>query len=274
MSVTTVNSSVAATRPTLIFEDLAAGMRMSQVWRAFAWDEMQNRYRRSVLGLLWIAAAYFIFVIGVGFFFTGFSASSTSFFITYVALGYAAFQFLMGNITDGCQVFTSSSSWIKSAALPYSIYVYKSVFRSLLTFGLQLAMALAIIMFLGWRPTWHALLAIPALGLYILDAVALQYLFGLVAARFRDVIHLVGAITRLLIFVTPIIWVREERGGAVGVIADFNPLTHLVEIFRHPLMGFEPRSLSWAVALALSALIWLAAAVAAARMKRRLPFWV
>ncbi|HXI86336.1 MAG TPA: ABC transporter permease, partial [Parvularculaceae bacterium] len=256
------------------FEDIAAGFKMSHVWRAFAWDEMQQRYRRSILGILWIFVSYAVFVGAIAFFFAGFAQMGSRRFTIYVALGFSTFQFLVGNITDGCQVFSSSGHWIKSATLPYSIYVYKSVFRSIFTFALQLAVTIMIMAYFGERPTWQFLLALPALAIFLLDAVALQYLLGLFGARYRDVPHLIGTLTRVLFFMTPIIWVREEMHGVRAVFADFNPLTHFLEIFRAPLMGAAPRLVSWEVALVATGVIWLAAAVAAWRMRRRLPFWV
>lgn len=273
-SKSTVLSATAAAHPAVFFDDLAEGLRMSEVWRAFAWDETQQRYKRSVLGVLWIVVSYAFFVGTISFFFVGFSSLGASHFVTYVALGFAVFQLLVGNIIDGCQVFSSSANWIKSTAMPYSIYVYKSISRSLFPFALQFCVALVLMVSLGWRPSWLALLAIPALAVFILYAVALQYFLGLVAARYRDINHLTGTITRVLIFMTPILWVREESTGVRALLADINPLTHFLEIFRNPLMGAEPRLLSWGVVLGVTAAFWLAAAVASVFMRRRLPFWI
>lgn len=270
----TIISADNAARFTILFEDLAGGLKLGPVWRAFAWDETQQRYQRSLFGLSWIVISYAFFVACISLFFGGFSSSGSKFFIQYVALGYATYHFLVGNIVDGCQVFTSSGSWIKSAPLPYSIYVYKSIFRSLLPFSLHMVFAFAVMIAVGWTPTPGALLAIPAVAIFVVNAVALQYLLGLVAARFRAVNHLVTTVTRILIFVTPIMWVREERRGVTAILADLNPATHFVEIFRNPLLGLPVRPLSWGLVLLFTALVWIAAAVAASRMRRRLPFWV
>lgn len=274
MTEATVFSAQAAARPTLFFKDVLDGLRMSEVWGAFAWDEMQYRYQRSVFGVLWIVISYAFFVGGITLFFGEFAQAGTLQFLSYVALGYASFYFLVSNITDGCQVFATSESWIKSTALPYSIYVYKSIFRSLLPFTLQLATGLGIMAALGWRPPPLAWQALGAVAAFVLCAVALQYFLGLVGARYRDINHLLGTVTRVLFFVTPVLWVREERTGLVAIIADVNPMTHFVEVFRNPLLGTEPRLVSWVVVIAATLALWVAAAAASARMRRRLPFWV
>lgn len=276
MSETRIISATQFDHPLVFVRDVYEGLKRHYVWRAFAWEETKSRYHRSVLGLFWIIATYAIFVAGISIFFGGFSSKPKPEFTIYVALGYATFQFLVASIADGSAVFTSSSGWIKSTNLPYSIYVFKSLFRSLVPFGMQLSVALMLMIAFGTigKLGWHTLMALPALAIFILCAVPLQYSLGLIAARYNDVKHTIGAITRLLIFVTPILWVREEAKGMRGLLADLNPMTHFLEIFRNPLMGWDVRPISWIVVLGVTLGLWVFAAIISTLMRQRLPFWI
>ncbi len=269
-----VFSARSASGPLAVLVDLRDGLAMGPVWRAFAWDEIQNRYRRSTLGLAWIMISHLIFVGAISIFFGGFSTAGMAGFTIYVAVGFAVFTFIIGNFVDGCDVFRSSASWIKSTSMPYSIYIYKSIARSLFPFAVQLASSLVIMVALGWRPTWTALMAIPALAIFLLNAVWIQLFFGLLAARWRDISHLVSALTRVLFFTTPILWVYEERAGLVKRFADINPLTHFLSIFRAPLLNTEPSPVSWPIVIGWTIFGWVLACAAASVMRRRLPFWV
>ena len=260
--------------PLSIVKDLIEGIKLGPVWRAFAWDEIQQRYRRSVLGLAWIAVSYLIFVGSIALFFADFAALGAKEFTSYVAIGFAAFTFLIGNVIDGCDVFRSARTWIKSTPLPYSIYIYKSIARSVFPFAIHLGVAFAVMAITGWRPAPIILMALPALALYVVNAVAVQWIFGLAAARYRDVSHLVSAITRILFFTTPILFVYGERGGLVKQIVDINPLTHFIEIFRAPVLGHPATAGSWPIALAITVGAWALALVGAGLLRRRLPFWV
>ncbi len=267
-------SAATQSGPRAVVADLVRGFAMGEVWRAFAWDETLARYRRSFFGLAWIAGSYVIFVAVIAIFFGSFSSADAEDFLMYVALGFAAFVYLNGNIIDGCAVFVNSATWIKSTPMPYSVYVYKSIFRSLTPFGLELLIALIGMLVLGWRPSVAALWAVPAFGAYLVFGVWSQYLLGLVAARFRDVGHLVGAVTRILFFTTPIMWTEADAQPIVRTISDFNPLTHLVEIFRAPLLNATVPVESWIFVgwftLAGIALTLTVAGV----MRARLPFWI
>ncbi|WP_375202125.1 ABC transporter permease [Hyphococcus sp.] len=272
--VRNVYSPNARTGVGTVVRDLVDGFLRFPLWTAFAWNDIQKRYRRSMLGLAWIVISYYIFVAAIAVFFGGFSARSGTDYTAYVATGYAALTFLMANISDGCTVFNSAATWIKSTPLPYSTHIYKSISRSLFVFGVQMASALVIMPFLNWHPNAEIWKVIPALALFLVNALWLQVFFGMIATRWRDVAHLFNAVTRILFFTTPILWVYDERTGIRKTLAGFNPFTHFLEIFRGSILG-EPASMgSWLTVLAWTVGGCVMALITASRMQRRLPFWV
>ena len=255
-------------------KDLADGSMRGPLWTAFAWDEIQNRYRRSRLGLAWIMVSYLMFVGAIAVFFGGFSALDSGRFTNYVAVNFAIFNFLIANLTDGCDVFHKDRNWIKSSTLPHSVYIYKSIARSAFTFAISMVIALIIVELSGEKLSWIALWSIPAFFLILLNAVWLQYIFGYLAARFRDLTHFVAAITRILFFVTPIIWVRDEATGMRKLIADFNPFTHACEIFSAPILGRMPDPMSVQIMLGLTIFGFICVIIVGGYANRRLAFWL
>lgn len=257
-----------------ILRDLATGFRHHEVWLAFAWDEIQNRYRRSALGLAWLAISYLIYVFAIATFFGGFSGLDGRLFVQHVAFGMLIYNVVIGNIVDGCSVFVRASGWVKSASLPYAVYVYRGVSRAAFPFAVQAAVAAVLMPLFGWRPEPIGLMAAPALLLIIVLGVAVQYALGLVCARVRDIEHFVQAVSRVFFFTTPILWVYEETEGVRRQLADIIPITPFIEIFRDPLLGMAPDPAQWAQALAWTALAWAAAVLLGAAMRSKLPFWV
>ena len=254
--------------------DMASGLMKAELWFEFAKDEIQHRFRRSLLGVSWLVVSFAMFVAGVAYFFSGFASMPMDEFVFHVAIGYAAYLFIIGNLIDGCEVFTSSKIWIKAMPLPYSIHVYRSITRSVLALFMQFIIIAVLMIIYQKVPSITYLLAIPALLIYVLNAVFIQFLLGLVAARHRDLGHLVTSISRLLIFVTPILWSREGMVGQRAFIADLNPLTHYVEILRAPLMGVPPRLTSWITVIAITIVSGVVTLLVAAVFRRRLPYWL
>ena len=257
-----------------VFADYARGLKYRSLWMAFAANEIQARYRRSILGLAWIVISYLMLVCAIALFFGGFSQKSQLDFVFYVAIGYAGFQYIVGNISDGCEVFRASSAWIKSTPLPYSVYVYIRIVRSVFPFLLHMATALTVMALMGWRPDWGALYVFPALAIFLFVSPPIQMVFGLIATRWEDISHLVAAVTRLLFFLTPVMWVYDEQGGLRYYVATANPVTHFLEIFRAPLLGQPFPFESWWFVLGFTVAIWAAAIIVGALMRRRLPFWL
>ena len=76
-----------------------------------------------------------------------------------------------------------------------------------------------------------------------------------------------------MLFVTPIMWPLSTLGDAT-YIAEINPLYHLIDIVRAPLLGQNAEFSSWLVAIALmfpgsAVSMWLLR-----RASRRLVFWI
>lgn len=257
-------------------KDLGRGLSNSRLWLAFAGDEVQQRYRRSRLGLAWIILSYLLFVAAISIFFGGFSSKEASDFTAYVAVNYALFSFLVANLTDGCAVFRTSKNWVSSMPLPHSIYVFKSVARSAFVFAISITVAIVVLLATGHLRTPVALLSIPAFVLLLFNAVLVQTTLGYVTARLRDVEHLIQSLTRILFFVTPILWVRSEQvdGSVQRTIADLNPLTHALEIVSAPLLGHFPDQQSVNAVFILTGVNLLVMIVGSYIAHRRLPYWL
>ena len=273
MTGTAPNSQPTSASKALI-EDFAEGLRQRDIWWTFAVEDMQQRYRRSALGLAWVLIGFGAFVGGVTVFFAGLTQRDPLHYALHVGLGFAAFSFLVSALVEGCQVFTSAQGWIKSVPLPLSIYVYKCVVRLGLIFLLQSVCLLPLLFMSGQGLGPQIILLIPVLLLFGVNAICAQYLLGMICARLRDLTHLVQATTRLLLFVTPILWVRGDMDGTRGLIADLNPVAHYVEVFRAPILGEPIRDLSWMVVLGGTALLCTLTLLIGARLRRQLVFWV
>lgn len=257
-------------------KDLIQGLSKVSLWWAFAVDEVQQRYRRSRLGLAWIVVSYLIFVAAISIFFGGFSEKGPNDFLAHVAVNYALFSFLIANITDGCAVFRANKTWIGSMPLPHSIYVLKSVARGLFVLGINLIVAVVVLLLTGHLRSPVALMAIPAFLVLLVNALMIQTYLGYLTARFRDVEHLMVSLSRVLFFMTPILWVRAEQpvGSLRRTLADLNPFTHAMEIFSAPLLGHMADPVSWqimGICTFLNIVLMLGASYLA---HRRLPYWM
>jgi lipopolysaccharide transport system permease protein len=100
-------------------------------------------------------------------------------------------------------------------------------------------------------------------------------IFGIVCARYRDLPQIVNSALQILIFLTPIMWMPNSISERVGFyLVQLNPLYHLLDLVRAPLLGQSPAITSWTVVVVMGIIGWLGALYMYARYKNRIVFWL
>jgi ABC-2 type transport system permease protein/lipopolysaccharide transport system permease protein len=80
-------------------------------------------------------------------------------------------------------------------------------------------------------------------------------------------------LVNIVFFVTPIFW-RKEMLAERGLLAEFNPFFHFIEIVRAPLLGQAPPLRTWFAVAAITAVGWAATLVVFSAYRRRIAYWL
>jgi lipopolysaccharide transport system permease protein len=123
-------------------------------------------------------------------------------------------------------------------------------------------------------PTQEALLAIPALLVWIVDALALTLLLGAFCARFRDIQPIVNSVMQIAFFMTPVIWKPDQLGASGIANLPFNPFFDLLEIVRGPILGSEVSGMTWLGAIVYSLALCGISWAFFVRARGRVTFWI
>ena len=78
----------------------------------------------------------------------------------------------------------------------------------------------------------------------------------------------------MLFFLTPIFWAPDQMQGKRRIVIEFNPLAHLLEVLRQPLLGRAVAPGDWIFSLGFLAVLALTALVLMAMFRRRIVFWL
>ena len=109
--------------------DVAGGLLSHHVWATLGWQDIKQRYRRSILGPFWLTISTGIMVAGIGFLYARIFRQETADYIPYLASGLVVWTFLAGLINEGCQAFIASDQIIKQVRLPLTTHVSRVVWR-------------------------------------------------------------------------------------------------------------------------------------------------
>jgi lipopolysaccharide transport system permease protein len=252
--------------------DFKAGLALWRVWARLGWNDILQRYRRSVLGPFWLTASMGIMVLVPGVLYAKLFKSPIDDFLPFLCVGLPVWTLISSFFTEGGTLFIGAESYIKQIRLPYSVYVYRSAWSKLIIFAHNSIVYLAMMLYFGRWPGAVVLLAIPALLLVLANGALAGLVIGMASARFRDIPQIIISSIQIVFFVTPIMWKPELLQNRS--LFEFNPFYQLVEIVRAPLLGATP-SLDTCFAVLLISLINIAISGAIfIRFRARIAYWV
>lgn len=258
-----------------VLRDLWASAKLHQLWRALAWEELIQRFRRSILGLSWIVISFGLMIgIFVILFGRGSPSLTTYEYTIYLGLGLATFTYLSAIVNKGTSMFAANAGWIKATPAPFAVLAFKTVTASFLELLILLALMIPVSLAANIPNGIQVLYLLAAIVLYLINSVTISILMGCLGAWSSDFQQLVPAVMRITFFATPIFWEYEWATGLRKYLATYNPFTHFVEIFRQPLMGSAPSMTNWIVVGAITIGALIISTIVFKLARQRLPVWV
>lgn len=262
------------------WKDLFRGLGQHELWLLLGWQDIKQRYRRSVLGPLWITIATGVMALALGLLYSILFKVPIDVFLPHVTVGLIMWGFISGCIKEGADIFIDNEGLIKQLPSALSVHVYRLVWKQTLFLAHNMVIWLILVIIFPRQLGWHLLLAIPGFALLIINGVWVAMFFGIVATRYRDISPLLEAGTQLLFYVTPIVWMTttlqenmSEMGGRAK-LAQLNPLYHYLEIVRAPLIGAPLPTYHWWIVIGMTVAGVILALVAMRQWRFRVSYWV
>lgn len=253
--------------------DLKEGLLSLHIWAALGWQEIRHRYRRSVLGPFWLTISIGVLIGGMGPLYSKLFGQDVGDYFPHLAVSFITWMLLANLINELCTAFTSAEGLIKQTRMPLSIHVLRIVWKNLIIY-FHHAVIVVIVLIVYPRPLSWAVLLVPFAVLAIaINAIWAGLLLAMVCARFRDIPLVVQSIVQVMFFLTPVLWRPQSLGRHIWA-AEWNPLNHLLEIVRAPLVDATPRGASWAVVIGMAIVGFALVVPLFAHLRRRIAYWV
>lgn len=265
------NTQVASAKA--LWDDITATVVGWRAWLVLSFMDIKHKYRRSVLGPLWITISMGVLILGVGLLYSQLFRMDIRVYLPYIALGDIVWIYIATIVQEGCTTFTASENLIRSMRLPVMMHVMRLVSRTFMVFlhGAIAYVPFAIYLKITPEPVW--LLAIPGILAILVMSIPVIAIFGLLAARFRDLQPAIANFMQLGFFMTPILW-KADMLGESHWVADINPLYHFIQVVRGPLMGEVPGRLTYMMVGASIVIAYAVALPVLARNRHKISFWV
>lgn len=253
--------------------DIRDGLRLTPVWGYLALRDIRARYRRTLLGPLWVAGGTIATALGLAIVFGGLFGQPLEVALPYIASGILAYTFIASLSFDASTVMISAGGAIKSLPLPHTFHLWRFAANSVLVFVHNMVAFLVMVLVLT-RAVPLSLVLIPALLLVAAAALVWGLVISVVSARFRDIQYLLGYLSLVLFFLTPVFWRLSDLPPARAALMAYNPLLYMVELARKPMLGELPTALDWIVTAGVLGVGMVVALLVFIPSRKRLVFWV
>ncbi|RQT36250.1 ABC transporter permease [Burkholderia contaminans] len=258
---------------TLSLADLKKSIASWRLWTLLGWLEIRQRYARSRLGPFWLTISMGVMITSLGVVYGTLFGQKMNEYLPFLAASIVLWGLFSTTVVEGSVAYINSASYIRQMATPKLIYILQVVWRNLIVVGHNFVIVIALLAIFGVK-RWETLpLFVPALLIYVLNAMWIAMVVGLLSARFRDLPQIVSALLQVAFYVTPIIF-RPDALNRFSFIVEWNPLAYLIDVVRSPLIGQMPSALTWGVTIGMAVIGWPIALLMTGRYLKRIPYWV
>jgi homopolymeric O-antigen transport system permease protein len=255
-------------------QDIWGGLNAWRLWTLFGFNDVKMRYRRSTLGPFWASLSMALQVLVTGFVMAVLFKMTLQRYLPYICIGMIMWGFLTALVSEGAVAFVSSSELILQVKRPLFVYLLQVVWRNVIVGAHTIVVFFAVAFLFGLFPGPTYLLAIPGLVLFFLTCVWMAGVVGILSTRFRDIPLIVTNAFMALFWLTPVVYELDQLSGPMKWVITLNPLYHVLEVFRRPLLLGEPSAVDWLVAAVTALLGWMFLILLFARTRKRIPFWL
>lgn len=255
--------------------DIGTAVKRYSLVGMLGWQDVRQRYRRSAVGPFWLTISMGIMIGTIGLVFGQIFNSPMKDFLPFLAAGMILWSFIATCLTEGCTSLIAAESIIKQLPIPLFVHILRTLWRNTLILGHNIVIFPLVLLAVQKPLGFEALLSIPGFALLALNLTWASLILSIFCARYRDLPQIIASFLQVAFYLTPIMWLPTLISGRSGTyLLDFNPIYHLIQIVRAPLLGQDVSAVSWWVAGGMALLGWSIAVIIYGSYKRRIAYWV
>ena len=153
------------------FEYIQRIWRIRYFWFSLVQQDLNNRYKRSVLGIGWSLLRPLAMTVVFCMVFSKLFDVSVAEYAPHLLVGMTTWQFFTESLTQGCLSFYRGREYIRQQAVPLAIYPLRTILGS----GFHGLMALSLALAISWYFRGYL---DPCALLYLLPSIVYLFVLG------------------------------------------------------------------------------------------------
>ena len=260
-------------------------------WWNLALADLRFKYRRSYFGVLWSIFQPLAMTLLLSFVMGRMFKMEMHYFAPYIFSGMIMWELMLASVMAGCTTLVNSGAYIHLFNHPMAIYSLRSVLALFVNFlYAMIGLILWCVIAMPWKITpspariaapgeyaWISFIVLPV-SCFILFTWcwAGATICSFSGVRFHDLPQFLVLLMQALWFVSPVYFPLDLfRNGKMTFLLDYNPVYHILELFRAPLLdGNFPASVHWEWSIWTMIILWGLAIFSISTLERKTIYYV
>lgn len=202
-------------------------------------SDLKVRYKNSVLGFFWTLLNPLLMTVILWAVFVFLFKVDIPNFHVFLLIGLVAWRFFAIGTSTAMLNLVGKANLVKKVYFPREVLVFSSSLYALISSLLEFIAVFAVLVFSGIQLSFPILLFPVVLLLEFVLVYGVSLAISALYVYYRDMSNVWEVVLNAGFYLTPIFYSRDFIPSAYRFVLDFNPLAHLVELFRQVLLYAE-----------------------------------
>ena len=219
--------------------------------------DFKQKYKRTVLGMLWSILSPLLTLLVMRLVFTRFFGRDTPHYTTYLFAGNLVFSFFRESTCGGMGSLMGNAHIFTRIKVPKYLFLLSRNVSAIINFGLTLAVFFLFAALDGVVFSWRFLSLVYPVCTLILLNIGVGMILSALFVFFRDIQYIYDIFLMLLMYLSAIFYTVDSYPAAVQRLFLLNPVYCHIKYFRVVMLEGHLPSPAFHVLL----LLWAAAAI-------------
>lgn len=202
--------------------------------------ELRARYKYTAFGFLWLVVNPILQMLIIGFVFSFVMKNPIQFYYYHLFIGLLVWNFFSSSLTKTTPSIVFERSLIRKSYFPRAVIPLSIIFSNAVNFCVALILFLVPVAFIHTMTIFTLLTLTEAIVLLLLFTIGFSLLTCALNVRFRDINFFTQALLIIWFYATPIVYSLKQIPDHFLWLWRLNPLTSIIQLFQHALLGGQP----------------------------------
>ena len=198
--------------------------------------DIKNKYRRSVLGVLWTLLNPLFMMIILSAVFSHIFGFAVENYPIYILCGQVLYNFFSESTQSAMNSIIHSAALIKKVYVPKYIFVLSRILSCSINIFASYAALLIVMVVLRTPLHYTMFLSVIPIAIMIMFSMGVGFILAALSVKYRDIVHLYSVFLTGFIYLAPIMYPIDILNNVLRTIVKINPVTNILEMFREFMM--------------------------------------